>query len=183
MMPIKLLTTLLVLTAMAGCATSQTADNCSVNLTAPLRSAMSVVEERLASRCGNWYEGYVKDLVDIAEENPDPDNRRAFSDFLVALADRGVISRRQASDFYNRYFNIKFVSLSGDYSTGSQVCPVREKVLLEMRQELLDKETGLLRVSGDADSYYRADLLQKEAEMVLEATCRAAVAGQTTRAL
>ncbi|MBT4492220.1 MAG: hypothetical protein HOC70_03185 [Gammaproteobacteria bacterium] len=138
---------------------------------------MAIVENRLGNDCGIYYESYVADLIDIATENPDADNRRAFSEFLVSLSDRGIISKRQAKSLYNRYFNVKFVSLDGDYSTCSQVCPVKEKVLLEMRQELLDKETGLLKASNDASSYYRADLLLKEAEIVLEATCHACTGG------
>ena len=80
---------------------------------------------------------------------------------------------------YNRYFNVKFVSLDGDYSTCSQVCPVKDKVILDMRQELLDKEIGLLQISNDKTGYYRADLLLKESELVLQATCQACSAGRS----
>ncbi len=175
-MKIKLfiLTVALVLT---GCATTQTTDNCAVSLKGPLRSAMAVAEDKLGSGCEAYYEGYVADLIRIATDNPSKDNKRAFSDFLVNLSDQGTISKRQAKDLYNRYFNVKFVSLAGDYNTCSQVCPVKDKVLLDMRQELLDKETGLLQASDDASSYYRADLLLKESEIVLHATCRACSAG------
>lgn len=172
------LTTLMAL--MAGCATTQTIDQCSVNLSSPLRGAMTTVENQLASGCGGYYKRYVNQLIDVAADNPSADNKRAFSDFLVKLSDRGMISKRQARELYNRYFNIKFVSLDGDYSTGSQVCPTKEKVLLDMRQELLDKETGLVKVSNDPTSYYRADLLLKEAELVLEATCRAVASNSRT---
>lgn len=167
----------------AGCTTPQTADHCDARLSSPLRSAMSTVENKLFDGCGTYYEGYVADLIEIASENPSADNKKAFSDFLVRLSDRGMISQRQARGLYNRYFNVKFVSLSGDYSTGSQVCPDKEKVLLEMRQELLDKETGLIKVSNDPSSYYRADLLLQEAELVLEATCRANGADRDRRIL
>lgn len=160
-----------------GCATTETVNHCDVALKAPLRGAMSVVEDKLTTGCGSHYQGYVADLINIATENPDADNKRAFSDFLVSLSNRGVISKRQAKSLYNRYFNVKFVSLDGDYSTCSQVCPTKDKVLLEMRQELLDKETGLLKASNDAASFYRADLLLKESELVLEATCHACSAG------
>ena len=88
-------------------------------------------------------------------------------------------SRRQAQGLYNRYFNIKFVSLAGDYNTCSQTCPVRTQVLGDMRGELLDKELGLMKISGDSAGYYRADHLLKESQLVLEATCRACDAGST----
>ncbi len=176
MQTLKIVSLALVLLA-TGCTTTETVNHCDVSLKAPLRSAMALVENRLGNGCGIYYESYVADLIDIATDNPDADNRQAFSEFLVSLSDRGIISKRQAKSLYNRYFNVKFVSLDGDYSTCSQVCPVRDKVLLEMRQELLDKETGLLKASNDATGYYRADLLLKESEIVLEATCRACNGG------
>jgi hypothetical protein len=47
----------------------------------------------------------------------------------------------------------------------------------DMRAELHDKELGLLRASNDPASFYRADHLLKETDLVLEATCRACLAG------
>ena len=90
----------------------------------------------------------------------------------------GVISKRQAQALYNRYFNVKFVSLAGDYNTCSQTCPVQARVISDMKAELQDKELGLLRVTGDNSSYYRADNLLKETQLVLAATCRACAAGK-----
>ena len=100
-----------------------------------------------------------------------------FSDHLMRVNDMGVISKRQAELLYNRYFNVKFVSLRGDYNTCSQTCPVRDQVMSDMRAELHDKELGLMRASADRASFYRADNLLKEADLVLEATCRACGAG------
>lgn len=171
-MRLIILLPLSVLFALAGCATTQTA-NCDVSLKNPLRAAMAVAEDKLNSGCESHYDQYIARLIDIAKDNPAADNKKAFSDFLIALKDQGTISKRQAKALYNRYFNVKFVSLQGDYSTCSQVCPVRERVLLDMRQELLDKEIGLLQASNDSVGYYRADLLLKESEIVLEATCHA----------
>ena len=101
-----------------------------------------------------------------------------FSEFLVWTADSGLLSKRQAQDYYNRYFNVKFMTLASDYNTCSHTCPRRDRVLLDMERELGDKERGLLRVSLDNDSYYRADQLYKEVELVLEATCTACAAGR-----
>ena len=163
---------LAMLLALTACNTTQP-DNCSLNLRAPLGSAMMQVEDKLASGCLTRFDTYVDDLLQLAVDNPSPDNKRAFSDLLVRVSDGGVISKRQASALYNRYFNVKFVSLAGDYNPCSQVCPTRAKVLAAMRLELLDKELGLVKASSDTASYYRADQLLKEAELVLEATCRA----------
>ena len=161
----------------AGCQSTQSTVDCSVNLKGPLSSASRVVEDKLADGCEYSFDSYVADLIDIAIDNPSTENKRTFSDFLVRVSDQGTISKRQAKDIYNRYFNIKFVSLEGDYNTCTQVCPVRSTILANMGSELVDKEMGLMQASNDAKSYYRADHLLKEAEIVLEATCRACKAG------
>lgn len=162
---------------LASCVTTDTADVCSVPLKPGLSNAIREAEDKLTKGCEYSFDNYFVQLLDIAAENPDADNKRQFSDFLVRASDSSIISKRQAKTTYNRYFNIKFVSLTGEYNTCSQTCPTRSKVLAEMQGELLDKELGLVRASADNASYYRADHLLKEAQLVLEATCRACEAG------
>ena len=168
---------LAVLLTVTGCASTQSDDHCSAPLPGNLDAAMREASARLAADCSYHFDGYFQNLLAIAESNPDPANPRRFSDFLMNTNASGIISRRQAESLYNRYFNVKFVSLQGDYNTCSQTCPVRGEVLSEMRAELHDKEMGLLRASEDSASFYRADGLLKETELVLEATCRACEAG------
>ena len=60
------ITALLFIAAITGCATTSTVDNCSTNLTAPLRSAMTEVEDKLLGNCAGYYQTYVADLIDIA---------------------------------------------------------------------------------------------------------------------
>lgn len=160
-----------------GCASQQNADYCSARLPGNLTAAMDEARERLGNGCEYQFDGYYQQLLAIAEANPDSRNRMHFSDFLLQVNDMGVISRRQAETLYNRYFGIKFVSLQGDYNTCSQTCPQRARVLSDMKAELHDKELGLLRASADQQSFYRADNLLKETELVLEATCTACEAG------
>jgi len=162
---------------LAACATTPVA-SCSVDLRPGLERAITVAEDKLASGCEYHFDDYFVQLLDIAAENPSADNKRLFSDFLVRASDRATISKRQARDLYNRYFNVKFVSLTGDYNTCTQTCPARAKVLADMQSELADKELGLVQASEDPNAYYRADLLLKEAQLVLEATCRACEAGE-----
>lgn len=162
---------------LSSCVTTDIVDACSVPLNPGLANAIRETEDKLSDGCEYSFDGYFAQLLDIAIDNPDADNKRQFSDFLVRVSDSGVISKRQAKSIYNRYFNIKFVSLTGEYNTCSQTCPVRRKVLADMQSELLDKEIGLVFVSEDSSSYYRADHLLKEAQLVLEATCRACEAG------
>ena len=162
--------------AAAGCA-NQTADYCSARLGGNLDAAMSEATDRLANGCEFHFDGYYQQLLAVAEANPDGKNRMRFSDFLMRVNDMDVISRRQAQSLYNRYFGVKFVSLQGDYNTCSQTCPQRDRVMSNMQAELHDKELGLLRASNDQQSFYRADNLLKETELVLEATCNACEAG------
>ena len=161
----------------AACTTTPVADHCTGKFPSDLSAAMSQAESRLASGCEYHFDSYFQDLLQVAEANPAAENKSLFSDFLVNANESGVISRRQARDLYNRYFNVKFVSFTGDYNTCSQACPVQDHVISNMKGELQDKRLGLLRVSSDQSSYYRADNLLKEAQLVLEATCRACAAG------
>ena len=165
------------LLVLAAACTTTDPDYCAVDVRGDLESAMRTVETKLGSGCEYHFDGYFQSLLTLAEANPDKNNRRYFSDHLMRVQEMGVISRRQAEGLYNRYFNVKFVSLQGDYNTCSQTCPIRKQVMSDMQAELHDKELGLLRASNDAASFYRADHLLKETDLVLEATCRACVAG------
>ena len=166
------------LVLIAGCTTpAPVADVCSERLGTSIDGALAETERRLSNGCEFQFDSYFKENLALAEANPDSENKRRFSDHLLAVQDQGVISQRQARALYNRYFNVKFVSLAGDYNTCSQTCPVQGRVLADMRSELQDKELGLLRISSDQTSYYRADHLLKETQIVLEATCRACEAG------
>ncbi|MFP6808113.1 MAG: hypothetical protein VB957_13185 [Pseudomonadales bacterium] len=164
-------------TAITSCTTTEVVDNCAINLKGSLDNAIYIAERKLSSGCEYSFDNYLGQLLAIAADNPSPDNKRSFSDFLIRASDNGTISKRQAKSTYNRYFNIKFVSLAGEYNTCSQTCPSKAKVLAAMRLELRDKELGLVKASDDTASYYRADHLLKEVELVLEATCRACEAG------
>ncbi|MEZ5553006.1 MAG: hypothetical protein R3E82_19140 [Pseudomonadales bacterium] len=175
--PIRnLLIALPLMAALAACTTSEP-DHCSLDLRGNLEPAMALTEARMNEGCEHRFDSYFHQLLSIAEANPSRDNRMRFSNYLMRVNDAGIISRRQAEGLYNRYFNVKFVSLQGDYNTCSQTCPIRRQVLSDMQAELHDKELGLLRASADAASFYRADNLLKETDLVLEATCRACTAG------
>jgi hypothetical protein len=173
---IKRLLWIPLLVLVAGCVTTDP-DHCAVNMRGDLDSTMRTVETKLNSGCEYQFDSYFQSLLVQAEANPDKENRKLFSDHLMRVQESGVISRRQAEGLYNRYFSVKFVSLQGDYNTCSQTCPIKKQVMSDMRAELHDKELGLLRASNDAPSFYRADNLLKEADLVLEATCRACLAG------
>jgi len=161
---------------LASCASNQ--PSCTSPQTRNLSNAIDVVQSNLMSGCQSHFDSYYDDLLTIAEGDPKPENKREFSEFLVWATDTGLLSTRQAEDKYNRYFNVKFMSMKGDYNNCSHTCPNKQKVLFNMERELSDKERGLLRVSLDNDGYYRADRLFQEVELVLEATCMACTASR-----
>lgn len=138
-----------------------------------LDAALEEARWELSHGCETSFDGYLTALLDIAEGDPRPENKRLFSEFLVWTSHEGVLSKRQAQRAYNRYFNVKFVSLQGDYNNCAYTCPIKDEVMLSMEQELVDKERGLLKVSADQSGYYRADRLFQETQLVLEATCSA----------
>ena len=142
-----------------------------------LDAAFDQAKSALSAGCAAHFDRFYDDLLNTAEGDPKPENKRRFSEFLVWSADEGILSQRQARDYYNRYFNVKFMSLAGDYNNCSHTCPRRDRVLLDMERELSDKERGLLKVSLDNGGYYRADELYREVELVLEATCTACSSG------
>ena len=168
----------LTLCAAAACTTTPVASHCSAGLSPGLENAIYDVEARLGTGCEYHFDRYFAELLSTAEANPSSENKVLFSDFLMRANETGVISTRQAREYYNRYFNVKFVSLTGDYNTCAQACPVQGQVMANMQNELRDKQVGLLKASDDKTSYYRADHLLKEAQLVLEATCRACAAGE-----
>ncbi|MDJ0918412.1 MAG: hypothetical protein QNJ05_11650 [Woeseiaceae bacterium] len=161
---------------LAACATPTPV--CDSPQTRSLDTAVTSVKAALTEGCHARYDSYYDDLLKIAEGDPKPENKRVFSEFLVWSADAGILSQRQAEEYYNRFFNVKFMSLRSDYNTCSHTCPSKRKVLLDMERELSDKERGLLKVSLDSNGYYRADRLYQEVELVLEATCTACNAGR-----
>ena len=174
----KITTACLLAMTVAACTTTPVASHCSAGLSPTLENAIYDVEARLGTGCEYHFDSYFAQLLSIAESNPSAENKVMFSDFLMRANETGVISKRQARDYYNRYFNVKFVSLTGDYNTCAQACPVQGQVMANMQNELRDKQVGLLQASDDKTSYYRADHLLKEAQLVLEATCRACAAGE-----
>jgi len=170
------LTLLFSLLTLASCAS--TPPPCNGPQTKNLDAAISEVKTTLNSGCTANFDRYYDDLLTIAEGDPKPKNKRLFSEFLILASEEGLLSQRQAQNYYNRYFNVKFMALQSDYNNCSHTCPVRDRVMLDMERELGEKERGLLKVSLDAEGYYRADELYQEIELVLEATCTACAAGR-----
>jgi hypothetical protein len=161
---------------LASCASNS--PSCAGPQAKNLSTAINEAQASLLNGCHAQFDRYYDDLLTIAEGDPKPENKRFFSEFLVWSSDNGLLSNRQAQDYYNRYFNVKFMSMKGDYNNCSHTCPNKQRVLFDMERELSDKERGLLNVSLDNEGYYRADQLYQEVELVLDATCMACNAGR-----
>ena len=172
----RMLGILIGLMTVAACASTE--PGCPSPQTRNLDSAIGFVKTSLTTGCEAHFDRYYDDLLTIAEGDPKAENKRIFSEFLLWSGDQGLLSTRQAQEYYNRFFNVKFMSMKGDYNNCSHTCPNKQRVLFDMERELSDKERGLLKVSTDSAAYYRADELYQEVELVLEATCTACEAGR-----
>lgn len=174
MHPIKLISAALLLAVTAACNSNPPkAPLCTAPAGNNLNAAMDQAQFDLGTGCSAQFENYFAKLIHIGKGNPSPDNKAQFSRFLEWSVEEGLLSKRQAQARYNRYFNVKYVSLMSDYSVCSETCPNRSRVLSDMRRERKDKELGMLKISGDRSGYQRADRLYHETELVLEATCTA----------
>jgi hypothetical protein len=124
--------------------------------------------------CEPMFDGYYDRLLDVAKRDPDIENRRRFSEFLVWANDEGIIDKIQARSYYNRYFNTTFMSLPDDFNVCSSCTDVaRSDLELELRKELGQKEEGLLRACQDKQAYYAAADQYNSILLLLDATCTA----------
>ncbi len=174
MHPLRTFVPLLALLGLGACQSDPPkAPLCRLPTGNDLAAAVSQAQSDLASGCASRYDDYFGAFLRIGAGNPDPDNARRFSGFLEWSVDQGLINRRQAQTRYNRYFNVKYMTLGRQYNVCSDTCPRRPEVLAAMRRELGDKKLGLMDILGDRARYQRADRLYQETELVLEATCSA----------
>lgn len=167
----------LLITACAQTQVSQSA-TCTMPASNRISAAIHEAQSTLANRsCVTHFEGIFERLIYIAQNDPAPENRREFSDFLNWCRDQNIINTRQAMDLYTRYFSHKFVSLPRDYQTCSY-CRDISKITREMKAELASKETGLMKICGERDQYARTAAEYEDLVTILEATCKACQAGE-----
>jgi len=169
----------LALAALAACNSNPPkAPSCELPNDPDLNASISAAQFDLETGCASRFDDYFERLLTIAEGDPKKQNKGLFSDHLLWANQQGLLSKRQARQRYNRYFGIKFVTLMSDYSVCSDICPRQQQVLSDMRQELSDKQQGLVRVSADPLSFQRANQLFRETELVFGATCTACRAAE-----
>ncbi len=124
--------------------------------------------------CEQMFDGYYDRLLDVAKRDPDMENKRRFSEFLVWANEEGIIDKIQARNYYNRYFNTTFMSLPDDFNVCSSCTDIAKSNLeQDLQQELGQKEEGLLRACQDKPAYYAAADQYNSILLLLDATCTA----------
>jgi len=130
-------------------------------------------EELGRKACASRFEDNFERLLDIAAGAPDLEHSRRFSEFLLWADGQEIITRSSAEDYYNRYFSPKFASLPDEQNNCTHTCPVQAEVGRDMRQELSQKDIGLLKVTNDPRKYARANSNYYSILTLIEATCEA----------
>jgi len=125
--------------------------------------------------CRYQFESTLNALLIICKGNPGEKHKQAFSDFLMWAKGEGIISTIQAKEYYNRYFSHKFISMPDNYRTCGY-CRQLKKIMSDGKDELRQKEMGLLKVCRDKESFAKASSDFKAIELILEATCSACAA-------
>ena len=158
-----------------SCAHKQYPSTCTLPSGVNLDEALAHSRKDLGRlECEQQFDSYYGRLIGIAKRDPDIENRRRFSDFLMWANDEGIIDKIQARYYYNRYFNTTFTSLQDDFNVCSS-CSENSKRNLEaeLLKELGQKEDGLLRACQDKQAYYAAADQYNSILLLLDATCTA----------
>ena len=125
--------------------------------------------------CRYQFDAVFASLLKVCKGAPDMKNKELFSNLLLWAKNEGIISKVQAKAYYTRYFAHRFVSLPDTYQTCSH-CNRLKTLLANCRNELKDKEQGLIETCGDKVTYAKASDDLAKIEVILEATCSACAA-------
>jgi len=123
-------------------------------------------------QCRHQFDAVFDSLLKVCEGDPSLENKEKFSTFLLWAKKEGIISKKQASRKYTRYFSTRFVSLPENYQTCSY-CSRLKELMGQCRDELRQKEMGLLTVCEDKPAFAKASGDLANIELILEATCSA----------
>jgi len=164
----------LTLIALAACQTTPPRFSCSVPSGFDVNAAFADARSDLShEECQFQFDDYVNTLLDISTSSPGPENRKQFSELFVWARDHGILGQVQAENYYRRYFTPLFVTLDKDYNNCSTTCRDRQQLAKKMKQELHDKDRGLLKASGDRQGYNQADQEYNQLLTLIDATCMA----------
>ncbi|MGD8944122.1 MAG: hypothetical protein PVJ37_12705 [Desulfobacterales bacterium] len=175
MKPQKLFLIAILALVLVACGNKQYKSTCTLPSGVNLEEALTHSRKDLARlECEQMFDTYYGRLIDIAQRDPDIENRRRFSDFLMWANNDGVIDKIQARYYYNRYFNTTFMSLQDDFNVCSSCTEDAKRDLeTELHKELGQKEDGLLRACQDKQAYYAAADQYNSILLLLDATCTA----------
>lgn len=124
--------------------------------------------------CNTLYEDYFLAALQIATQNPGIENRGKFAKFLSWSRDNGIITQKEGKNYFNRFFNPKYISISGNYNNCSQI-DKREAILKSARDEMNDKKTGLMHVLNQPKLFKMSQNLYMDLDYmyseVLSKTC------------
>jgi hypothetical protein len=102
----------------ASCATN--APECGGPQSKNLAAAIDGTQTSLINGCHAHFDRYYDDLLSIAEGDPKPENKRAFSEFLVWSSDQGLLSKATTT------IALILVRTSNEcFSTWNASCPKR----------------------------------------------------------
>lgn len=166
-----------------GCAKKQvpvtaTGPTCTLPTGVNLVEAISRTKNDLHHfECQSRFEEYLHRLLEIAAGDPDVENKRRFSDFLVWAKSEGILTTVQSKDYYNRYFNTTFMALPDDYNVCSSASK-KDGIIKAIEQELRQKELGLMKACADKDTYYSAREQFNSLLVLLDAVCLACEQGR-----
>lgn len=160
---------------LAGCQTTpEPPPECALPKAASVKQAFDHTRQELnRSECHFRFDAYFERLLETAAGDPDPKNSEYFSEFLLWANSQDIITRRSAEEYYNRYFNVKFVSLPDEYSNCAYTCRMKDEIIHNMEAELRQKDMGLLKIMANKRAYAKANSLHDSMLTVLEATCTA----------
>jgi hypothetical protein len=149
--------------------------NCTLPSGVNIEEALAHSREDLGHlQCETMFDSYYRRLIEVAKRDPGMENKRRFSEFLEWANDEGIIDKIQARNYYNRYFNTTFMSLSDDFNVCSSCSENTQKEIeVQLEEELRQKEEGLLRACRDKNAYYAAADQYNSILLLLDATCTA----------
>jgi len=157
-------------------ATSTLVENCPLPSGYLVDKAFATARSTLTTpSCRYKFDAVFASLLTVCKGAPDMKNKELFSGFLVWAKKEGIISKVQAEEYYTRYFAHRFVSLPDTYQTCSH-CSGLKTLLANCKDELKNKEQGLIKVCGDKATYAKASDDLYKIEVILEATCSACAA-------
>lgn len=131
------------------------------------------------AECKGRYHEYFASLIEISSGDPGRHQGANFESFIDWSITQGLLNMREAKDLYTRYFGIKYISLQNDFSSCSSTCRVKDKTFVDMQEELVDKEKGLLQVLGNKTAYAKANHLNGALRTILDATCDTCMIAKT----